>query len=127
MSNHKYATFRAYKNFNENAFINDVHNSFENIDFSNDDVNRAWDEWKSKFLNLCDKHAPIRKMRVRKKHLPWVDGEVLEKIYERDFVHKKAVSNKSEDWSQYKIIRHEVTNLIKLKKKEYFFTSLKGL
>ena len=127
MLNHKYATFRAYKNFNENAFINEVQNSFDNVDFSNDDVYVAWDKWKSKFLNLCDKHAPLRKMRVRKKHLPWVDREVLEKIYERDFTHKKAVSNKNEeDWSQYKKIRNEVTNLIKLKKKEYFTSKLKS-
>ena len=125
MANHKYATFRAYKKFNESAFINDVHNSFKHTDFSKDDMYTSWDKWKCKFLDLCDKYAPIRKMRVRKNHLPWVDGEVLEKIYERDSIHKIAVSGKNDgDWSQYKIIRNEVSNLIKMKKKEYFMSKL---
>jgi hypothetical protein len=127
MHNHKYATFRAYKNFDVNAFIKEVQNSFENIDFSNDNMYKSWDKWKNMFLNLCDKHAPIRKMRVRKKHLPWIDRDVLEKIYERDFIHKKAVSNKNGDyWYQYKIKRNEVTNLIKTKKREHFTSKLKS-
>ena len=63
--NHKYATFRSYKKFNENVFIDDVQKSFVNSVFDKNDMNGSWEEWKCKFLAICDKHAPIRKMRVK--------------------------------------------------------------
>ena len=115
--NHKYATFRSYKKFNENVFIDDVKKSFVKSVFDNNDINASWEEWKCKFLTICDKHAPIRKMRVKNKNTPWIDNEVLDKMYERDFKHKKAVTSKNEEiWNEYKTLRNDVTQLMRQKR-----------
>ena len=123
--NHKYTTFRSYKNFNESAFINEVKKTFMNIHLHDCNMNDAWIKWKNKFLEISNKFAPIKRMRVKNRNNPWMDNEILEKMYERDYKHKKAVSTKDDTmWSQYKCLRNEVTTLIKRKKREYFITKL---
>ena len=46
--------------------------SNENWEFLNTvvDPNQQWFEWKTKFLRIFDKHAPILTKRVRSKHSP---------------------------------------------------------
>jgi hypothetical protein len=124
---HKYATFRSYKNFNESAFVNEVKTSFLQIELDQSNVNESWHKWKDKFLQICDKFAPIRRMRVKNRNNPWMDNEVLDKMYERDYIHKKAVSDRDNElWKQYKCLRNEVTSLIRRKKKEYYVTKLES-
>ena len=48
-------------------------------------------------------------------------------MYERDFKHKKAVTSKNEEiWNEYKMLRNDVTNLLRQKKKQYYVTKLKS-
>jgi hypothetical protein len=90
-------------------------------------MNEAWNKWKNKFLEICDEFAPLRRMRVKNRNNPWIDNEVLNKMYERDYIHKKAVASKNNDmWNQYKFLRNEVTSLVRQKKKEYFVTQLES-
>jgi hypothetical protein len=125
--NHKYATFRSYKKFNESCFINEIKKSFLQIELDHCNVNESWHKWKDKFLHICDKYAPIRRMRVKNRNNPWIDNEVLDKMYERDHIHKKAVSCKDDElWNQYKLLRNEVTSLIRNKKKEYYVDKLES-
>ena len=125
--NHKYVTFRSYNKFNEGKFLHEIKEAFKDIDLPCENVCTAWDKWKYKFLDICDKHAPVRKMRVKQKNIPWIDGEIIAKIYQRDYIHKRALSNKNDDmWSKYKQLRNEISTLIKKKKKDYFVNKLKS-
>ena len=60
------------------------------------EVNSA-NAWKDIFLNIVDKHAPRRVMRVRNKPAPWLNSQLKEKMYERDWLTKKA-----DVWKAYK-------------------------
>ena len=125
--NHKYTTFRSYKKFDETAFLTDVKESFINFKLDKSDMEASWDTWKIEFLKICDKHAPIRKMRVKNENIPWIDNEIRDKMYERDYKHKKAVSTKNDAiWNQYKKLRNEVTGLMRKKKKDYYVTKLES-
>ena len=48
------------------------------------DVNESWLLWKESFENVCNKHAPLRKVRVQIRFHPWITPELLNLMYERD-------------------------------------------
>ena len=62
---HTSVMYRNFKTFNRAKFRNDIYN--ENWEFldSGLDPNQMWTEWKTKFLQIVDKHAPIRTKRVK--------------------------------------------------------------
>jgi hypothetical protein len=66
-----YVTYRNFKKFNRDWSYN-----LSNIQ----DPNLMWAEWKSKFLTIADKHAPIRTKRIRSKNSPWITSD-LKKTY----------------------------------------------
>ena len=35
-----------------------------------------WREWKIKFLNVVNTHAPLRTKRVRSKRSPWITSDL---------------------------------------------------
>ena len=120
---HKEVTFRCYRDFSEAAFLNELSSSSLNgICFnSTDDVTSAWQMWKETFLDICDKHAPIRSMRMKDRFNPWVTPAIVKSMYARDHKHMKATkSGNPRDWSEYKISRNTVTSLINQEKKKYF-------
>ena len=47
-------------------------------------MNTAWNAWKNIFLNVVDKHAPRRVMRVRNKPALLLNSQLKEEMYERD-------------------------------------------
>ena len=67
---HTSVMYRNFKTFNRAKFRNDIYN--ENWEFldSGLDPNQMWTEWKTKFLQIVDKHAPIRTKRVTSKSGP---------------------------------------------------------
>ena len=64
--------YRNFKIFNGAKFRNDIYN--ENWEFmdSSLDPNQTWTEWKTKFLQIVDKHALICTKRIRSKSCPWI-------------------------------------------------------
>ena len=65
--------YRNFKKFNLENFRSDISSQDWNYNLSNiqdPNPNLMWAEWKSKFLNIADKHAPIRTKRIRSKNSP---------------------------------------------------------
>ena len=68
-----------------------------------------WTEWKTKFLQIVDKHAPIRIKRVRSKNSPWITADLKERMHNRDTLKIKAIkSNDPHDWANFKKMRNKV-------------------
>ena len=69
---HKYITSRSFKHFNQNRHLNDLKlvdlNSLNQ--FSN--VNLMWNEWSQLFLSVIDKHASIKRKRIKSAKFPWI-------------------------------------------------------
>ena len=49
-----------------------------------------WLKWKTFFLNILDKHAPVKTIRVRGNNLPYVTTEVKSMMRQRDYLRGKA-------------------------------------
>ena len=63
---------RNFKNFNANDFLTDLSQTpWENI-AQYDNPNVCWRVWYSLYLQVLDRHAPLRRMRTRGNSLPWI-------------------------------------------------------
>lgn len=72
-----------------------------------DDVLWAWNLI---FKEICDKHAPCRKIKIRSQSAPWITSEIRRKMNFRYKRFKDAVTTKDQSiWARYKRVRNEVT------------------
>ena len=74
-----FVKFPNFKNFNDAAFLDDLHSiPWEDIRFKRN-VDEMLQLWKTFLVQVLDKHDPIRVKRLRKKgDVPWVNSEVME-------------------------------------------------
>lgn len=112
---HTTVEYRSFKNFDKDLFLNDLHHvTFAEVYNSNtpDDALAAW---YSIVMPIIDKHAPIRRKRVKHKTLPgWLTREIVEAMKTRDELKKKK------KFDEYKQQRNKVSVLVKNAKKAYF-------
>ena len=40
--------------------------------------NDMWSEWKKSFLDIVDKHTPLRKGHIRGRSFPWITSDLAE-------------------------------------------------
>lgn len=73
------------------------------------------------FLEVCDKHAPVRTRRIRKSKNPWINSYLKDLMHHRDRLKSKAIKSKdSRDWSKFKKTRNRVNTEIRNAKKCYY-------
>jgi hypothetical protein len=88
------------------------------------DIDLKWSLWKSFFLRVFDKHAPLISKRIRNKHIPWINKNTKNLIFERDRMKRKAIISKSDaDWSTFKSLRNRVNSTLR-NDKEIFYRNL---
>ena len=115
---HNTVKFRDMKNFDMESFSNDLIScDIFNGSQDNDDI--YWERWKLAYTDICDRHAPMKSLRLKKRSNPWMTHDII--MYERDYVHAKATqSNDSKLWQDYRNLRNKVTCIIKDRKNAYF-------
>ena len=80
-----------------------------------------WDEWKRMFLSVVEKHAPIKRKRVRNKKSPWINSRAKQLMIERDRLKSRAIkSNSPVDWQNYKNAKNHANNQIKKIKAAFY-------
>ena len=125
---HKYSVGRQYKNLDVNQFKSDL----QNVDWRNvkkhKDINNAVNEFESIFLEIANRHAPIKRKRVRRrKSSPWLTEDILRAMRERDKLRSKACeSNSSHLWSEFRNLKNKVNGMVKQAKKSFFTNALKN-
>ena len=51
------------------------------------------------FLSIVDKHAPLKRMRVRARGSPWITSELKKRMHNRNILKIKAIKSKDPfDW-----------------------------
>ena len=83
----KIAYYRNYKNFNEANFLNDL----KNCDFSlkTDDLNENYDFLTNTFINILNKHAPLKTKFIRGNQAPWMTRNLSKEMYTSGRVRNK--------------------------------------
>ena len=59
--------------------------------------------------------------RLKHRNKPWMNSHIIELIYKRDYLKRKAIKYKNEEtWLLYKRARNDVTEMIKCSKRQYY-------
>ena len=88
-------------------------------------MNVAVERFQCIFSDICSKHAPLKKKRVRKKKAHWLTNDVVTLMCERDSLKKKAIkSGDSEDWSRFRSMKNKVNYEIRQSKRSFIWDSV---
>ena len=124
---HKEINFRNYKRFNIDSFRNALsqNDNICNTSWSADQLADKWKKFKDGFIKISNNCAPMETRRLKHRNNPWINSHIIELIYERDYLKRKAIQYKNEEtWLLYKRARNNVTEMIKLSKKQYYENSI---
>ena len=122
--NPKLVETRQFKHFNTQQFQNDLCCAFSAFPISND-VNNAWETWKEIFLDMVNKHAPLRHKSVKSEYNPWMTNEIKRQCHHRDYLKKKSVRLNSPHYAQaYKQCKNNLNSYIKETKRWYYNSKL---
>ena len=90
-----------------------------------DDPNEMWDVWKSLSLEVVNRHATMRKRKVKSESSPWITAELRRKMRKRDFLKNQAVKqNSHQAWNDYTKARNEVNASIRVARANFFNDSI---
>ena len=80
-----------------------------------DDINEMVEVWNSLFLEIVNKHTPIKTYRVKRQYQPeWLTTDILECMKKRD---RCKINGKTEE---YRSLRNKVSTLIDKAKRETY-------
>ena len=116
---HHTITYRSFRHFDENMFIKDLAEVPWETIAAFDKVDDMVQTWNDLFLEIVNKHAPIKTNRVKRKHQPeWLTSEILDLMRERD---KCKINGKIDE---YRILRNKISKMIDKAKKEMYRNKL---
>ena len=73
------------------------------------------------FLSVVDKHAPLKRKRIRNKNSPWLTSEIKQQLVHRDRLRNLAIRTNAEgDWNNYKDTKNIYNNKTKKTKIDYY-------
>ena len=115
-------TTRSFKNFNQEAFLDDLGNLDWSDMLTSENVDEAADIFNTNVLGVLDRHAPMVERRIRHDSPPWINEILLDAIAERDYLCKIAARSErgSAEWKRYTNKRNAVIKLNSRLKKEYY-------
>ena len=112
---HTTIEYRSFKNFDKDSFLMDLHVADFSQIYQCDDPNNALTVWYDGFMNIVDKHAPVRKKRVKHSVMPkWLTPEIIQAMKDRDRFKKQK------QFDEYKQQRNKISTMVKEAKKSYF-------
>ena len=93
------------------------------------DVNDMWYYWKSLFLDVLDKHAPLLKVRRKMRgNDDWLDSGLRSLMRSRSYYRRKHRKTCAvEDWERFKALRNEVNRRVRVAKVEYYQSICKNI
>ena len=123
---HNTIRIRSLKNYTKEVFIEKL----QEIKFPNyrnfDCVNSAYKHFVDKIMEVIEKLAPIKEIRIKGASKPWFDGEVVERITVRDKLKIKFSKSKLQiDHDNFKNAQKQASQIIKRKKLEYIKNELR--
>ena len=122
-----FSYFRSFKNFDKLKFQSDGSEMSWECNTDNNNVEHLWDDFKTKFLKLCNAHAPKVSVRKKRKCSPWITSEYIELSRDRDYLKRKFdQTGELLYWKKYQKSRNTLNNLNKKLKKQYFFNQFQA-
>ena len=124
---HSTIKIRSMKNYTKEILIQKL----SELQFPNysifDNVNEAYSDFVTKFMNIIDNISPLKQIRVKTNNKPWFDSEILSEIRVRDKLRKKyKKSGLHIDFELFKNSQKRAKQITKVKKCLYVKDQLKA-
>ena len=120
---------RSYKNFEKDAFLQDVARTDWSDVYGCEDVDQATECFTRKFRYILNVHAPWVRVQQRKAFSPWLTEETKTLMLQRDLwkqtakdlaiLSPVACQAQINAWNQYKKYRNQINNRKKHEEKNY--------
>ena len=112
---------RSFRNYNKGEFRDDLKNvPWHDVETA-ESVNHAVLLWERLYSEVADRHAPIKKKRVKGHKIPWVTNKLREVRRDRDYHLRKAHASSSPcHWNMYKKLRNYSNHEDQRLKSEHF-------
>ena len=112
---------RSFNKFNQVNFRNELSKAPWQEISNEKDPNVAWDLWTQIFVSIADKHAPLKKKRVRGVKCPWMTDSLKKQMFDRDKQKKIAIKTPTQpNWDKYKCAKNKTNNAIKSAKTNFY-------
>ena len=113
--------YRSYCKYDKSSFIKDLKETDWNMVDLNGDVDPAVEMWNTLFTDVANRHAPIKKNRIKGAKTPWMTSDLKNAMRDRDFHHAKAIKTNSKcHWEMYKKMKNFMNKEVKKCKAEYY-------
>jgi hypothetical protein len=101
---HALINVRSYKHYDRNIFLEDIaQEQRENISLV-DDVDGQLNHFNRNFLRILDRHAPVKTIKVRYRHSPFVNDEIKKLMKKMVRLHRVARKTKNIcDWDSFRV------------------------
>ena len=87
-----------------------------------DDVNDIWCHRESLLKQAIDHHAPLKRVNLKRTHLPWINPAIQKQMRIRNLLYKKFCQILTdENWNNYRCQRNKVTALKRQSVKDFCF------
>lgn len=117
----KVISFRSFKNFDENNFFQDLNSAPWHVSEIFDTVEDQYSYWNTLLDFVTENHAPIKKMRVRAKDVPYMTNEWKKAIREKRKYAKRYAKNPTPENLKLKNFwRNNATKLQRRAIKDYW-------
>ena len=82
---------RKYNHFDSTAFLTDLKAApFNEISRFTNSPSEMWTIWKTFYLDILNKHAPVTNIKIKGNNLPYITSKVRRMIRQRDYLRNKA-------------------------------------
>ena len=113
--------YRSYRTYDKSAFVNDLKEVDWDMVIRSDNINSAVNYWNEMFLNIINRHAPLKRTRVKGIQIPWMTPNLNQAMRDRDYHHRKAIKKQSSyHWEMYRKLKGYVNKQVKKCKSDYY-------
>jgi hypothetical protein len=114
---HTAILYRSMKRFDQLLFLRDLSTASFSPVYQCDNADDALAKWYDTYIPVLDKHAPLRRKRVKHPTIPrWLTPDIIQAMKVRDTL------KKNKQFDEYKKQRNCVKGMVREAKKNYFNT-----
>lgn len=120
VNRHNCVKVRSHKNYSKEVLEYKLQEVNWQDVYDCDSVCNAWCIFKCKFLSIVDAIAPLKNVCVKPNTAPWMTGEIMHLISERNLAFRKFKTSKDHSfYDKYVYLRNQVHQKKKVAKSEY--------
>jgi hypothetical protein len=120
-------TYRSFREFDRQSFVDDLERAPFHIAEVFDDVNDSYWAHEQMFLEVVDRHAPVKIRKPRKHSAPFMNSKLRKAVHKKRMLHNRYIKHHSgSNWEAYRVQRNVVTKLRRESIKNYFLERCSG-